>query len=138
MNADIADDKSLFAVHLKQFCDEKSLILSSQVLLPKESYTYVSDAWHSTSWFDHCICTADAHSLIAEMQIMYDLATSDHMPITLKCNLDNIPKLSPANVFVNAVKVQWSNLTTEDINAYCQRTHLHLDKTVLPKDAILC
>lgn len=138
MNADIPDDKSLFAKHLKQFCVENGLRLSSQDLLPKESYTYVSDAWHTTSWLDHCICTADAHALIEKMQIRYDLATSDHMPFTLKCNLDDIPKLIPVEVSAKSEKLDWSNLTSEDIYAYHQRTHMYLGQTVIPKDAILC
>ena len=55
MNSDISDVNSSFAKHLKQFCTDSGLILSSKLLLPNESYTYISEAWHTTSWLDHCI-----------------------------------------------------------------------------------
>lgn len=60
MNADVSDGSALFAKHLMQFCFDNGLILSSKVLLPDSSYTYISEAWHTTSWLDHCICTADS------------------------------------------------------------------------------
>lgn len=60
MNADISDGHSLFAKHMCQFCDDNSFILSSQLLLPADSYTYKSDAWHIASWLDHRISIADA------------------------------------------------------------------------------
>lgn len=47
MNADISDAISLFANHLTDFCTDIGLILSSKVLLPKNSYTYISEAWHT-------------------------------------------------------------------------------------------
>ena len=39
LNADISDDKSLFGQHLKQFCHDSKLILSSMKFLPVDSYT---------------------------------------------------------------------------------------------------
>lgn len=42
MNADISDARPSFG--LKWFCHESGLVMSSQVILPVESYTYVSDA----------------------------------------------------------------------------------------------
>ena len=39
LNAEISDDKSLFGQHLKQFCHDSKLILSSMKFLPVDSYT---------------------------------------------------------------------------------------------------
>ena len=58
-NADISDSNSIFGQHLIQFCKDNKVILSSKVLLPVDSYTYTSEAWHTTSWLDHCVSTAD-------------------------------------------------------------------------------
>lgn len=38
MNVDIADVKSVFAKHLKQFCVDSGIVLSSRELLPDEFY----------------------------------------------------------------------------------------------------
>lgn len=49
MNADVTDTNSLFGNHLLQFCSDSGLILSSKVLMLENSFTYISEAWHSTS-----------------------------------------------------------------------------------------
>lgn len=59
-NADISDVKSIFGQHLIQFCEDNKLNVSSKVFLPSDSYTYVSEAWNTNSWLDHCISMADA------------------------------------------------------------------------------
>ena len=45
-NADLSDNRSLFATHLKDFCSENILSLASEVLLPNDSYTYISEVLH--------------------------------------------------------------------------------------------
>ena len=98
MNADVSDVNSLFANHLIQFLYDGGLILSSKVLMPDNSYTFISDAWHTTSWLDHCVCTADAHDSLDEMKIIYNLATTDHIPFFILLNLCNVPLLLPVGV----------------------------------------
>lgn len=87
MNADIADSGSVFANHLTRFCEDNNLTLSSGVLLPADSYTYISEAWHTSSWLDHCFSTADGHAALGNMCIKYWLALTDHIPLALhyKC-----------------------------------------------------
>lgn len=64
MNADLMDKCSLFAKHMLHFSADNNFILSSKLLLPMDSYTYISEAWHTTLWLDHCISTPDAHSTL--------------------------------------------------------------------------
>lgn len=82
-NADISNDNSLFAKQLLQFCYANNLNISSKMFLPVKSYTYVSEAWHTVSWLDHCISTADAHASLVSMKICYELATTDHIPVVM-------------------------------------------------------
>lgn len=44
MNANIVDDKYVFGQSLMQFCLDNELVLSSKILLPENSYTYISMA----------------------------------------------------------------------------------------------
>ncbi len=53
------------------------------MLLPKDSYTYISEAWHTTSGLDHCISTAEAHDIIKSMTILYGESISDHVPFLM-------------------------------------------------------
>ena len=138
MNADVPDVNSLFANHLMQFCSDGGLILSSKVLMPDNSYTYISEAWHTTSWLDHCICTADAHDTLDAMEINYDLATTDHIPFSMLLNFGNIPILSSIDSNISAGKLDWSNLTQENLKEYISRTDTLLGCIELPKDATVC
>lgn len=94
MNADLSDQGSLFAKHMLQFCDDNNLVISSHKLLPAGSYSYISEAWHSTSWLDHCISTADAHTGITSMEIVYEATMTDHIPFVMVLDCDNLPELS--------------------------------------------
>lgn len=47
MNIEVSDVNSLFANHLMQFCRNGDVILSNKVLMPDDSYTYISEAWHT-------------------------------------------------------------------------------------------
>lgn len=108
LNVDVSDVNSLFNKHLIQFCLKNSLMLSSKVLLSDHSYTYINDAWHTTSWLDHCICSADAHDSLEAMRINYEFATTDHVPFSF---VGNIPALLPADDKMHEGKKEWSNLT---------------------------
>ena len=63
-NSDVSDNESVFCKHFKQFCDENSWLLSSELLLPANTFTYLSERWDSTSWLDHCVSTSDGHDVI--------------------------------------------------------------------------
>ena len=49
MNTDMTGTRSVFANDMNNFCQDNNLILSSRQRLPKDSYTYISDAWDTTS-----------------------------------------------------------------------------------------
>ncbi len=138
MNTDISDGSSVFAKHLMQFCSDSGLILSSKALLPVNSYTYISEAWHTTSWLDHCICTADAHDSLEAMRIHYEFATTDHVPFSLCVNMGNLPILLPVDSSSCLGRIDWCNLTEEDRNKYYAQSDTLLSNIELPKDAITC
>lgn len=138
LNADASDDHSVFAKHVMQFCSDIGLILYSKVLLPDGSYTYISDAWHTTSWLDHCICTADAHDSIEAIRVNYKFATTDHVPFSLSVNMDSIPALLPVDNDMNMGKIAWPNLSEKDLFDYCDQSNTMLGNIYLPRDAISC
>lgn len=137
MNADITDSKSLFANHLNQFCEDNGLILSSKDLLPANSFTYVSEAWHTTSWLDRCVATADAHASLSGMNILYDLSTTDHIPFEMELNYQVLP-LTENCSNDNRLYLDWNSLTQEDILSYCASTEHLLGNIYLPREAAMC
>ena len=72
-NSDISDNESVFCKYFKQFCDENSWSLSSELLLPANTFTYLSERWDSTSWLDHCVSTSDGHDVIQNINVLYNL-----------------------------------------------------------------
>ncbi len=137
MNADISGKKSLFSQHLVQFCEDSKLVLSSKVLLPVDSYTYTSEAWHTTSWLDQCVCTADAHGCLEKMEIMYEMATTDHIPVLLILNVESLPELSSFDSYDPAVKLDWARMSEKDLWHYKSLTDKGLSNVDIPS-AILC
>lgn len=137
-NADLSDNSSLFGNHLVHFCEENNLIVSSRIFLPNTSFTYISDAWHSTSWLDHCICTADGHASLENVNILYSFATSDHIPLSLSLNVGNITALVIKGNSVSTPKLDWSKATKENIDKYTTSTDALLQTVKLPRAALTC
>ncbi len=111
INADISDSNSLFSSHIVQLCQDDNLILSSEVCLPVDSYTYLSEAWNTTSWLEHCTSTADAHASLRYMSILYNTVTTDHIPVSVVINVDYLIAMSYNESNINAAKIDWSALT---------------------------
>ena len=93
---------------------------------------------HGTSWLDHVICTADAHESLEVVEIVYGLTTTDHLPVSMMINVDNLPDCSSSTDGANRVKVDWAKLSKEDVLYYCGRSDVLLREIQLPMDAILC
>ena len=51
----------LFSNYLTDFCNENELLISDKILLPEDTYTYVStrEGVHHFSWLDHVVSSSD-------------------------------------------------------------------------------
>ena len=84
-NADLGRTQaSRFRNHMLQFCDGLDLCISTKMLLPSESYTYVSESWGTTSWLNHAVTSGDCHSSIQSVSILYELSQDDHIPFLVQ------------------------------------------------------
>ena len=93
-NAIISSHDSVFATHMSNFCEEHDLNNSGKLMLSKDSFTYVSPSWNTTSWLDHCLSSHDCHSAIDSIEILYDLSLGeDHIPISVSTNIKCLPCL---------------------------------------------
>ena len=96
--------------HLTKFCKDNKVILSTKKLLPADSYTHLSEAWHTSSWLDHCISTFDAHDCIEEAEIIYGLTTVDHIPVFMFINIKGLPELV-CNGLKPSETLDWARFT---------------------------
>ena len=79
-NAYLGLMQSNFGKIFQDPCNENNLVISSKILLPSSSYTFVSERWGTPRWLDHCVSTMEAHDNINDIHIRYDLSDSDHIP----------------------------------------------------------
>ena len=137
-NSDVSDNKALFGNHLQEFCKDNGLLLSSKLLLPVDSFTYVSASWHTTSWLDHCICTDDAHNAINTIDILYDAVVGeDHIPFNININCECIPSQTKDDN-TGAIKLDWSRMSGDQLNMYNNITKCELQKVKLPTNMLVC
>ena len=72
----------MFTNHMIDFCNENSMIISSQIMLPRDTYTYVfsREGVPHYSWLHHIVSSKDFHSSINNISVLYDIADEDHIP----------------------------------------------------------
>jgi hypothetical protein len=89
-------------------------------------------------WLDHCLSTADSDESIQEIEIYYNLATTDHFPVCIMLNINNMPILS--NQTNNHAKnyLDWSDMPQSVIDNYCMHTEQLLQNDPVPTEAVLC
>jgi exonuclease III len=134
-NANPGDaENSLFARHMNNFCLDNSFIISSQVVLPDDSYTYISSAWETCSWLDHAVSSSDFHNSIHEMCVHYNISDEDHIPFTMWLSTDRIPNITDATNKMDSNSCKWSHLTEEVIAKYTEMTDQLLQDIIIGSD----
>ena len=80
------DNSSPCGKDLRDFVSDSDFVMFDSCL-PIDSYTYLSDAWHSTSWLVHCIGPKYLLDSLADCRIIYDSFNSDHLPLSVSINI---------------------------------------------------
>ena len=89
--------------------------------LTQDTFTFVSDCWDTTSWIDHCVCTADFVDLIRNMFVDYGLTWSDHRPTVLDLDYSLSPSVSEENqLHWSTSRANWQ--ADSEITKYHQQT----------------
>ena len=96
-NSNISDSASLFGNHVRSFCSENNLLLSSETYLPSDTFTHYREAWHTTSWLVHRVSTTDAHDIITYITVWHSPSTADHFPVSIDVSLQCIPEVEITN-----------------------------------------
>ncbi|CAK1546365.1 unnamed protein product [Leptosia nina] len=129
-----ADPQQLFGRELTNFCNDNQLHCIDQDLLGCDSgtYTYISDAYGTRSWLDHCVVTTAARDSVLSAKVEYGVYWSDHMPLSIVCDISVIViKDCLVNNYMLSEfnQVTWGTRTTEQIELYsrlCDRNLTNL------------
>ena len=134
-NADM--DGSSFGEHLSNFIDDANLEFSSKLLLPNDTFTFLSEAWSTTSWLDHCISTSDGHSSIEYIEVDYEGAISDHFPVNISITVNEIPAITECKNDVTP-RLKWKKAHPHQVAKYTDNTEHLLSKIKFQSESFVC
>ena len=93
-NADLVNPSHPHGPLLRQFSSDSGVIISSEQLLPEDTFTYISEMRPGeTSWLDHCVSTQDGHNIINNLYVDYQKSCRDHIPLVMELGLDKLPSV---------------------------------------------
>ncbi|KAG7309258.1 hypothetical protein JYU34_005198 [Plutella xylostella] len=120
-----ADPRKPFGRELELFCAEYDYKYTDRLLLPPDSYTYVSDAHNTTSWLDHCLATERTHGAIRRIDIDYSVSWTDHRSLHLELDIDTLTSYNENQPKCN--QYAWKPRSMLQINHYSEivETNLH-------------
>jgi hypothetical protein len=74
-------------LNVVDFCESNEFNVADMIL-PVDTFTYLSPSHNTTSWIDHVLCSGDI--ILSDIGVKYNLAIFDHFPlsINLKLNID--------------------------------------------------
>ena len=130
---------NLFAKYMLEFCDESNLKISDKIVLPSNSYSYVSsrEGVHFYSWLDHVVSSHDFHSSIDNISIAYEMTHEDHIPVFIDVNINFMPEFSHVSNTCTS-KIKWDSVSEGCLKKYLNQTDKHLSNINIPVDALCC
>ena len=131
------NSNSVFGSELSTFCTEHNYVLSEVDRLGcgSGSFTYLSEAHGTTSWIDHCVCTEQAHPSITDVNICYDMQSSDHFPISICIDVNSVPRLDCAYIPPQS-RLNWSKASADNRSTYRDKCAELLGNIELPHNAV--
>ena len=137
-NADVLNPTHPHGPLLKQFSGENGLVISSEMMLPTNSFTFISEMNPGqVSWLDHCVSTQDGHNIINSIQIDYKLSCRDHIPLILTLGLGKLPTVEDE---VNCVfpKINWDNCCPVKLREFSLMSEVFLSRIHIPNEVFEC
>ena len=125
---------------LAAFCSDKSLLLSDIELLgDTNSFTYINDAFCTTSWLDHCVSTMGAHKIISSVKILEDFLGSNHVPLSSNLDINQLPATCVYDSPKQTPKtINWNTVDAPSITRYFTLTENALQRLNLPINTLSC
>ena len=137
-NADLVNPSHLHGPLLRHFSSDSGLIISSEQLLPADSFSFISEMRPGeTSWLDHCVSTQDGHNIISNMHIEYQLSCRDHIPFVMNLGLDKLPSVED-EINDTASKVNWDSYDPIKLREYSLMSDIYSGRLTIPREALAC
>ena len=112
---------SRFGKELRKVCSGNCLIISDELMLPADTFTFVSTCYGSTSWLDHVVSATSGHTLVQGVHVKSDFVSSDHIPLCFDIAIDKTNICTSSSVCSSGNDVptfNWKDLTDTDLWNY--------------------
>ena len=133
-----ASNNNMFGPLLNSFCQDLNLTMSDEAMLPKKSFTYVSDAHNTCSWIDHCMSSCAAHTSTTKIEVLHNFITSDHHPLSITFNCKFFTQIAVDEPVPDYFNVKWSKVSQTNKANYHEATKHYLNNIFLPFEVIKC
>ena len=132
---------SRFGKELRKVCSDNCLIISDELMLPADTFTFVSTCHGSASWLDHVVSTNSGHTLVQGVHVKSDFVSSDHIPLCFDIAIDKPNICTSPSVCSSGNNVptfNWKDLTDTDLWNYNLCTKKDLSRICIPLEALKC
>ena len=132
---------SRYGKELTKLCNNNSLSISDELLLPSDTFTFVSSSHASTSWLNHVLSTSKGHALVQSIHVKSDYVSSDHLPLCFTICIGKTIVCPPASVCSTTDEIlsfNWTDVTNNDIIKYNVCTKEDLSRIRIPLEALYC
>lgn len=131
--------KQSFGKLLTQFCEDENLVIADQCFLSSDTFTFYSNAHDSESWLDHIVTTKSGYNLISNMKVENSYISSDHFPLFMSLDIENLPCQSTSTHFMEGyARVKWDEATGDTREQYRKCTARLLSSVPLDHDSLMC
>ena len=88
-----ADLNTMFESELVDVCINYGLNIADYIMYGRESgqFTYVSDAHHNTSWYDHIVGSQYMYSKLTLIKNTWKIPSSNHLPLSACIYISLVP-----------------------------------------------
>ena len=107
-------------------------------MLPKEFFTYVSDAYNTCNWIDHCMSSCAAHTSITKIEVPHNFITSDYHSLSITFNCKFFTQIAVDELDPDCFNVKWSKISQTNKANYHEATKHYLNNIFFPFEVIKC
>ena len=137
-NADLVNPSHPHGPLLRQFSKDSGVIISSDHLLPEDTFTYISEMRPGeTSWLDHCVSTQDGHNIIDKLYVDYQKSCRDHIPLVMELGLDKLPSVEEEINDV-APRLYWDSYDPIKLREFSLLSDIYLSRLSIPSEVFEC
>ena len=108
------------------------------MLLPQDTFTYISDAHNTTSWIDHFVSSFSVHQAMLNMDVLTEWIISDHRAVAVSIQCSHLPEFDDEVMEPQPSRIDWLKVTDQEREDYYHKSKSLLDQLQVPIEVRHC